>query len=119
MIKEFICIECPSGCALKVDIENCKVVSVSGNTCPKGEVYAKKEVENPERILTSTVVTKGLSLKLVPVRTDRAIPKSKLFDAMHEIKSMRIEKTINAGDVIVENFLGLDVNIIATRSVME
>jgi CxxC motif-containing protein len=115
MIKKLICIECPKGCALDVDIENCRVVKVTGHQCPKGEKYAASEIEDPRRILTATVLTKGFSLKLLPVRTDRAIPKSRINDAMKAIRNLRITRRVKTGDVIVKDFLGLGVNLIATR----
>ncbi|MBU0759804.1 MAG: DUF1667 domain-containing protein [Candidatus Omnitrophica bacterium] len=118
MTKELICIECPKGCALSVDIENCRVVKVSGSECPKGEKYAVSEIEDPKRILTSTVLTQGLSLKMLPVRTDRPIPKSRIFEAMNEIRKIKINKAVNAGDIILENLLGIEINLIVTRDVI-
>ena len=115
MIKNIICIECPIGCSLNVDLENGKMVSISGHKCPKGESYAINEVENPQRILTSTVKTHGLSLKMVSVRTDRAIPKEKIHEAIKKIKETTLHKPIYVGDVIIADFLELDVNLIATR----
>ena len=115
MIKKLICIECPKSCGLTVDIENYKVVKVTGNLCPKGIPYAASEIENPLRILTSTVLAKGLALKMVPVRTDQPIPKPRLLEAMKEVRRLKIEKEVRLGDVIVQNFLGLGVNLVATR----
>ena len=115
MIKRVTCIECPKGCRLPVDVQDGKVVKVTGNECPKGETYAISEIENPGRILTSTVLGQGMALKMIPVRTNKPIPKSRIFDAMAEIKKIRVNSPLNAGDVIVKNFLGLDVNLIATR----
>ncbi|MGD2278507.1 MAG: DUF1667 domain-containing protein [Candidatus Omnitrophota bacterium] len=116
MIKKITCIECPVGCSLEVDIENCKVVKVSGNQCPKGIKYATEEVENPMRILTSTVLTEGLELKTVSVRTDSPIPKSRLEDAMREVRKVRLKKPVRVGDVVIPNLLGLGVDLIATRN---
>lgn len=115
MIKKMICIECPKSCVLSVDIENCRVIKVTGNECPRGEKYAKSEIESPMRVLTSSVLTDGLELKMVPVRTDKPIPKSKLMEAMSEIKKIRIKECVRPGDVIAENFLGLSTNLIASR----
>ena len=117
MIKKLTCIECPKGCGLEVDIENCRVVKVSGNECPKGEKYAIAEIENPVRILTTTVLSEGLSLKMVPVRTSAPIPKTRLLEAMEEIRQLKVSKPHQPGDVIINNFLGLGVNLIATRDV--
>ncbi|MCX5668160.1 MAG: DUF1667 domain-containing protein [Candidatus Omnitrophica bacterium] len=117
MTKKLTCVECPKGCLLSIDVENCRVVRVSGSECPKGEKYAIQEIENPARILTSAVLAQGLSLKMVPVRTDKPIPKSKIMEAMGEIKKIRLKSPVKAGFVIVENFLGLSVNLLATRSI--
>jgi CxxC motif-containing protein len=115
MIKTLICIECPKGCGLSVDIENGKVKDAKGAKCPKGIGYAIAELENPARILTATVLTEGLCLKLVPVRTDKPIPKPDLLRAAEEIRKMKLTKPVKSGDVIADNFLGLGVKLIATR----
>jgi CxxC motif-containing protein len=115
MTKKIRCIECPKGCSLSVDIENGKVVSITGYECPKGKKHAISEIENPVRILTSTVLSQGLELKMIPVRTDRPIPKAALKKAMKEIKQIRINQPVRVGTVIVENFLNLGINLIATR----
>ncbi len=113
--KTFTCIECPLGCKLSVDIEGCKVVKVSGNQCPKGEKYAIAEIENPTRVLTTTILTEGLALRAVPVRTSGPVPKDKMMDIMTEIKKARLKKNVKAGDVVIKNILELNVNMIATR----
>lgn len=115
MLKKMTCIQCPKSCSLVVDSENGRVTRVSGNLCPQGEGYARAEVENPRRILTATVLTQGLSLKMVPVRTDKPIPKAKMQEAAAAIKKIRVAKALKAGDALVTDFLGLGVNLIATR----
>jgi CxxC motif-containing protein len=115
MIKKLTCIECPKGCELFVEIDKNRAVSVTGHGCPKGEIYAVSEIEDPKRILTSVVLGKGLSLKMIPVRTDKPISKVRLFDAMTEIKNIRVLRKVKVGEVIVKNFLNLGVNLIATR----
>ena len=115
MKKKITCIECPLGCSLSVEIENHKAVNVSGNKCPKGVPYAETEVENPCRILTTTVLTEGLALKAIPVRTDRPIPKTELFRAMEAISRLRITGSVRTGDVITADLLGLGVDLVATR----
>ena len=90
-------------------------MSVKGHKCPKGEGYAVSEIEHPARTLTSAVLADGLSLKMIPVRTDTPIPKSKMMEAMSAIRKIRIKKPLRAGAVIESNFLGLGVQLIATR----
>lgn len=117
MKKKMICISCPQGCLLEVETDGSRVISLSGNKCLKGEVYAKQEIESPTRMLTSTVLTKGLDLKLVPVRTSAPIPKGKIFEAMVEVRKIKLDHPVKADEVITPNFLGLGVDLIATRSV--
>jgi len=114
MIKKMICIECPNGCVLEVDMDS-KPVRITGGKCPKGEKYAISEIENPERVLTSSVLTEGLALKMVPVRTDRPIPKKDLFKAMEEIKKIRLRKAVAVGDIVVKDLSGTGANLVATR----
>ncbi len=115
MIKKLTCIECPVSCVLSVDIENCKVIKVAGNECPKGLEYGVTEIENPVRILTSAVSAEGLDLKIVPVRTSGPIPKADMLKAMDEVKKVRLSKPLKAGDPIIRDFLGMKVDLVSTR----
>ncbi|MFA6216473.1 MAG: DUF1667 domain-containing protein [Candidatus Omnitrophota bacterium] len=118
MKKKLTCIECPKGCSLLVEIEQGRVKRVNGNRCLKGEKYACVEIEHPMRVLTSTVVAGGLSIKMVPIKTDRPIPKTKIKEAAWAIKKIKITKPLKTGDIICKNFLGLGVNIISCREVL-
>ena len=109
------CIECPQGCRLAVDTDGMRVISVTGHKCPRGEAYATQEVEAPMRTLTTSVLTRGLELKMLPVRTNKPIPKSKLLEAMEAVKRITLTSPVKAGSVIAENFLGLGADLIATR----
>ena len=57
------------GCPLVVTMDGGDVVSVTGNTCKRGEIYGRKEVTNPTRIVTSTVRVSGGSIDMVSVKT--------------------------------------------------
>ncbi|MDD5136845.1 MAG: DUF1667 domain-containing protein [Candidatus Omnitrophica bacterium] len=119
MTKKMVCIECPKSCLISVDIENCKVAKVTGAKCPRGVKYALAEAVTPARLFTATVIAEGLDLKLIPVRTDKPIPKKDIFRAVEEIRKLRIEKPVKAGETIVENFLGLGIKLLATREAVK
>ena len=119
MIKEFICIECPKGCHLSVTINDNVISEIKGNSCEKGEVYARTEIESPMRILTTSVLALGLELKMIPVRTDKPISKARLFDAMKRVKEIRVDKPVCCGNIIEGNFLDLGVNLVATRECLK
>ena len=112
-----ICIGCPLGCPLTVEMEGSEVKAVSGNTCPRGDAYARKEMTNPTRIVTSTVRVVGGHLAMVSVKTASDIPKGKIFDCVKALKDVEVKAPVKIGDVIVENVAGTGVNIIATKNV--
>ena len=112
-----ICIGCPLGCPLTVEMEGSEVKAVSGNTCPRGDAYARKEMTNPTRIVTSTVRVAGGRLAMVSVKTASDIPKGKIIDCVKALKDVEVKAPVKIGDVIVENVAGTGVNIIATKNV--
>ncbi|MBE6132163.1 MAG: DUF1667 domain-containing protein [Erysipelotrichaceae bacterium] len=114
-MKEFICIECPKGCHLKVDDE----LNVTGNTCPRGLKYAINEITCPKRVITSTVVIKSKLVSRLPVMSENELPKEKMFDVVNEIAKIRLEAPVKCRDVIIKNVCGTGVNIIATRTIDE
>lgn len=116
--RELICIGCPLGCPLTVELEDGEVRSITGNTCKKGETYARKEVTNPTRIVTSTVEVEGGSADRVSVKTREDIPKEKIFQCVKALKGVTVKAPVHIGDVIVANAAGTGVDIVATRDVL-
>ncbi|MBO4212956.1 MAG: DUF1667 domain-containing protein, partial [Clostridia bacterium] len=116
--KKIICITCPQGCLITVkgDAEKGTIESIEGFTCKRGKAYAENEFIHPLRILTSSVKVEGASAPLVPVRTRTAIPKELLFKGMDEIRGITLKGPVNCGDVIVPNFMGTGVDLVASGS---
>ena len=116
--KKFICIMCPLGCEVTVKSnESGQITEVLGNKCAKGEKYARDEYTHPLRVLTSTVAIEGAQFARLPVRTSDLIPKDRIFDCMKEIEKARAKAPVKLGDKIIENILGLGVDVIATRDI--
>lgn len=114
--RELICIGCPIGCPLTVEMDGSEVVSVSGNTCPRGDAYAHKELTNPTRIVTSTVMVEGGTVDMISVKTKEDIPKGKIFECVKALKGIKVKAPVHIGDVIVPNVAGTGVDVIATRN---
>lgn len=115
MIRELTCIVCPKGCPLKIALEGKEIVSVEGHTCKRGEAYARTECIAPMRTLTTTAAIVGGGV--VPVKTDRTVPKELLFDCMTAINALRVPATVTIGDVVLENLLGTGANVVVTGKV--
>ena len=117
MKKEMICIGCPMGCYLTVDHVGTKIRDFSGNRCKVGQQYAEKEISNPERTLTTTVKVKHGHLPLVSVRTNKPIPKSRIFDTMNLLAKVEVDAPIKIGEPIIQNIFDTGVNIVATKNI--
>lgn len=115
MKKSLICVSCPLGCPIDVEVENGEVIAVKGNTCKRGEAYAKTEITNPVRSLTTSVKVEGGVHPVVPVKSAAPVPKGKMFECMQAINSAVVKAPVKIGDVVIENICGLGIDIVATN----
>jgi CxxC motif-containing protein len=115
MKRVLTCIECPQGCRLEIEADGARLISAVGHKCKRGPAYAKQETEAPLRTLTTSVLTRGLELRMLPVRTSRPIPREKLFDAMETVKRIVVTSPVKAGAVVATDFLGLGADLVACR----
>lgn len=111
-MKELICIVCPKGCHLKVDEET---LDVSGNSCPKGAEYGKNEVSAPMRTVTGSVAIVGGIHARLAVRTDKAVPKDKVFEIMEALHKFTANSPVERGQILIENICNTGANIISSR----
>lgn len=100
-----VCVRCPRGCEIRVDGDE-----ISGYFCPRGLDYAKSETTKPMRIVTALVKTTN---SVVPVKTDREVPKDKIFLILDELSKLKLDNS-HIGDVIIENILDTGANIVVT-----
>ena len=111
MKRTLTCIECPIGCEIEVELENGKVISLTGNGCPRGKVYAEAEVVCPKRVVTSTV--RAENGEMIPVKTDKPVRKDAIFEVMQKINQTTCKMPVVLGDILVENICD-DANLIVT-----
>ena len=115
MTRNMICIGCPMGCELTVEVEDGKAVSVTGNTCGIGKKYAETEVSAPVRTITTTVLSEeGIP---VPVKTKEPVPKDRITETVKCIKEASVKLPVDIGDVIIEDTAGTGVQTVATKKV--
>ena len=115
--RELTCIGCPLGCSITVTMNGTDVVSVTGNTCPRGDAYARKEVTNPTRIVTSTVRVQGGVSPMVNVKTASDIPKAKIFECANALKNVAVTAPVKIGDVVLSNVAGTGVDVVAAKNI--
>lgn len=117
--SQLICIGCPVGCLITVKKEENGNLVITGNTCKKGEAYARNEMTAPVRTVTSFIRVKGGEGQVVPVKTATEIPKGKINQCMEEIKRAVINAPIKVGDRLIENVAGTSVPVVATGNMQQ
>lgn len=113
--RKLICVSCPVGCELTVTLDEEEIIEVEGNTCRLGVDYAEQEIFDPRRMVATTVKVKNGYHPLVPVYTEKPVPKPKIFDVLAEIRKAEVEAPVKINDVIIEDVLGTGINVIASR----
>ncbi len=114
--REITCINCPLGCKMTVSLVNGEILSIKGNACKSGELYARKELMNPKRIVTSTILVRGGKGPLVSCKTITDIPKHMIYACMEEINRTIIDAPVHIGDVLIFDVAGTGVDVVATKS---
>jgi CxxC motif-containing protein len=114
--KHFVCVVCPVGCEIDVVHDGSKIVSMEGNKCEKSEEFVTQELIEPMRILTTTVRIQWSRWLVIPVRTDKAVPKRLFPRMMKQLRSLKLRAPVNMLDVVVRDVLRTGANVIATRT---
>ncbi len=110
--RNLTCVVCPLGCPITAEIEEGKAVRITGNTCKRGEAYARAEIADPRRTLTTTVATADGGR--VPVKSSAPLPKGLLMDAMKQINATAAKTPVKAGDILIANIFDTGIDIVTT-----
>jgi len=114
--KHFVCVVCPIGCEIDVVHERSKIISMEGNKCEKSVEFVTQELIEPMRVFTTTVRIQGARWPVIPVRTDKAIPKRLFPRIMRQLRRITLQAPVNMLEVVVMDILRTGVDIIATRT---
>lgn len=115
MRHNITCIVCPRGCVMEADIQR-EQISVTGNSCPRGEKHAIDEIRHPVRSLTSVIRVSNREDTMVSVKSAQPVPKERLFEIMNRIHAMTVSAPIAIGDVLIDDVFG--TQIVATKEIM-
>lgn len=115
-IRELTCIGCPLGCTIMVTMNDKEILSVTGNTCKRGDDYARNEVIAPKRTVTTTVKLTGGRNRVVPVKTKGDIPKEDIFKCIEELSKITLTSPVAIGQVVVENVCNSGVDVVVTQN---
>ncbi|MBR1705148.1 MAG: FAD-dependent oxidoreductase [Clostridia bacterium] len=116
--NQMVCITCPRGCLLTVGRDEEGNLTVTGNSCPRGEQFALNEVTAPKRTICSTVATAFPEAPVLPCRVSTDIPKERIFEVMEEVNRVRVTKPVHRGEVLIHDVLGTGADVIATSDLL-
>jgi CxxC motif-containing protein len=115
-MPEFVCIACPIGCMLVVTRMGEEEILVTGNRCPKGEVYGREEMLSPKRVVTAVVRTDSAAFPCIPVRTDKSLPRELIAELIGNLAHLSVTLPALRGTVLIEDYRGSGVKVVLTRS---
>jgi len=118
-MRNLTCIICPIGCSLDVEESgDLSEMSITGNRCPRGVIYAQEEIRSPKRVVTATCQIKGEtdSVRRIPVKTSTACPREKIPALLHDIYKVKITLPVKAGDVVIAGWKDEGIDVVATRT---
>ena len=113
-----VCITCPRGCVMKVEKADDGTITVTGNSCPRGELFAQQELTAPKRTICSTVATTFPDTPVLPVRVSTDIPKDRIFDVMNAINDVCVTTPVKRNDVLIRDVLGTGADVIVTSDLL-
>ncbi len=117
--ENIVCIGCPLGCRTTLTINRRgDVAKVTGYKCKEGRRYVLEEHRHPVRLLTATIRTEKSSRSLLPVRTSRPIPKTKVIEAVKALARIRTAPPVKIGQIIFSNLLNMGVDVVATDDLL-
>ncbi len=117
MEQMITCINCPVGCRMKVTLSDAgEVLKVEGNTCARGDKYARQECVQPLRMITAVIPAAGSAVPL-SVKTASPVPKSMIGDVMTALQEAKVSAPVRIGETVIGNVCGTGVDVIATRSI--
>jgi CxxC motif-containing protein len=115
--KEITCIVCPIGCKILINTQGARQGILKGNKCKKGIEYARSEVFDPRRMLTTSILVKHGEWPLVSVKSSQPVPKKDIFSVLKELKKTVVEAPINSGQILIKNIANTGIDIIATKTI--
>ncbi len=114
--RSMICLSCPIGCHLEVEVDSDGEIKVTGNRCPKGLEYAREEYISPKRVVTATCRSTSARMRRVPVRTTRALAVELINDLLAEVYALELEAPMKAGEPIIRNFRDTGVDVVLSTA---
>jgi CxxC motif-containing protein len=114
--RHFVCVVCPIGCEIDVVHDGSKIISMEGNKCEKSQEFVSQELIEPMRILTTTIRIEGSRWPVIPVRTDKAVPKRLFPRIMRRLRRIKLQAPVSMLDMVVKDVLGTGADIIAART---
>jgi CxxC motif-containing protein len=116
-------------------------LNITGNRCPRGAAYAQEEIRAPKRVVTATCgIIERYSptsvedpqkrtaemplpgrqkqdVKRIPVKSSFPCPKEKIAALLEDIYRLRLSLPVKSGDVVISDWQGTGIDVVAVRSV--
>ena len=137
-MNELTCIVCPIGCSLSIEentVAGGSTLTITGNRCSRGAVYAQEEIRAPRRVVTATCeiassAEAGMpsinrppvldtAPRRIPVKTSAPCPKEMIDELLADIHRLTLNLPVKAGDRPILNWKDTGIDVVVTRNAPE
>jgi CxxC motif-containing protein len=115
--QDMVCITCPLGCRMELDITEGTITAVRHNSCKRGIDYAHQEFYDPRRMVTATAAIRNGTLPRIPVRTSAPLPMQHIPAALKAIYALDLTAPLDQGTVVITNVADSGIDILTTRRI--
>lgn len=113
--KKMICITCPKGCTLDVTLEGKTILKVDNAGCKRGAEYVNGEINDPRRMVATTVRVSGGLHPLMPCYTAKPFPRPRIKELLASLRRVELKTPVKMGDIVLPNALGTGIDVVASR----
>ena len=111
------CTICPSGCQIGWNRVN---DTFTGNRCPRGKLFARQEMTDPVRTVTTTVRIHNSDIEtLVPVRSIKPVPKDEVINVVRSLNGICLDEMEDGDRIEVPLKCGGIAEMIADKEIKE
>jgi CxxC motif-containing protein len=101
-------------------------LTITGNRCKRGLVYAQEEIRAPKRVVTATcgiifptetISLRNLtSLRRLPVKTSAPCPKEKINELLADIYKLKVNLPVKTGEKLISDWGNSGIDVVAVRT---
>lgn len=112
-----ICTICEKRCRITMKIDGNRITDLQGHQCYQGIGFANDFLKASLKTISTSVVLKNHSSRMLPVRTSRPVRSSYSMAILKESRNILVDAPVRYGQVVAKNIAGSGAELISLKEV--